>query len=43
MWVFIGVIFFLVVYFITAINLTKRWLAERKLKAIIAKRFGEKI
>jgi len=37
MWIFIGIIFFLVVYFMTATQLTKRWLAERKHKVFLAK------
>jgi len=34
MWIFIGVIFFIIVYFMTATKLTKRWLAERAEKKV---------
>jgi len=42
MWIFFGVIFALVVYFMTATKLTKRWLAERRYKAILKQREHEK-
>jgi len=34
MWIFFGVIFFFFVYFMSATQLTKRWLVDRK-KAIL--------
>jgi len=42
MWIFFGVIFAFVVYFMTATKLTKRWLAERKYKTIMKSRNIEK-
>ena len=42
MWLFFGVIFAFVVYFMTATKLTKRWLAERRYKAYLKSKEIEK-
>ena len=42
MWTLFGIIIFIVVYFMTATKLTKRWLAERRYKEYLRQKYANK-